>query len=65
MKENISTHPFGEDIYDEVDSSVTRSDGKFRIIFEDAGLKVARSELQRGMEKLGLFPVRMYGLQPK
>ena len=65
VKENLSTDAFGEDIYDKVDSSVTRSDGKFRKIFEDAGLKVVRSELQRGMEKLDLYPVRMYGLQPE
>ena len=65
VKENISTHSFGEDLYDELDSSVTRSDGKFRSIFEDAGLKIVRTELQKGMEKLGLYPVRMYALQPK
>jgi protein N-terminal methyltransferase len=65
VKENLSTQAFGEDIYDEIDSTVTRSDGKFRKVFEDAGLKIVRSELQRGMEKLGLYPVKMYALQPK
>lgn len=68
VKENVST---GEeevevDIFDEEDSSVTRSDGKFKSIFDKAGLVLRKNELQRGFgRELGLFPVRMYGLQPK
>jgi len=66
VKENISTHELGEDIYDVVDSSVTRSDAKFRCIFEQAGLKIVKTELQTGFPRiLGLYPVRMYALRPK
>lgn len=61
VKENMSTDPNGEDIFDETDSSVTRSDDKFRRIFERAGLRLIAQELQRGMPK-GLYPVRTYGL---
>jgi protein N-terminal methyltransferase len=66
VKENLSTDPDGRDVYDEVDSNVTRTDAKFRSLFEEAGLVVVRSELQTGFPKgLGLYPVRMYGLKPK
>lgn len=64
VKENLSNHHLGEDVYDEVDSSVTRTDTKFRLLFEEAGLKVVSTEVQRGMPK-GLYPVRTYALQPK
>lgn len=60
VKENLST---GEDVYDETDSSVTRTDEKFKQIFSDAGLKLVASEVQRGMPK-GLYEVRAYALQP-
>lgn len=54
-----------EDEYDAEDSSVTRTRGKFEKIFKEAGLRVVRTELQRGFgRELGLFPVRMWGLQP-
>lgn len=67
VKENLSTDPQEQDIYDEVDRSVPRTDEKFRSIFEKAGLVVVRSEncrlgFRRGW---GLYPVRMYGLRPK
>jgi protein N-terminal methyltransferase len=66
VKENLSTHRFGEDIFDEVDSSVTRSDYKFRDLFQEAGLYIVRAELQTGFPKgLGLYPVKMYALRPK
>jgi len=61
VKENMSTDPYGKDIFDGTDSSVTRSDGKFRQIFERAGLRVIAHELQRGMPK-DLYPVRTYAL---
>ena len=64
VKENLSNHQLGEDVFDEVDSSVTRTDGKFRELFEKAGLKVVASELQKGMPA-DLYPVRSYALQPK
>jgi len=66
VKENLSSHAFGEDLYDDLDSSVTRSDGKFRQLFDDAGLVIVRAELQTGFPKgLGLYPVKMYALRPK
>jgi protein N-terminal methyltransferase len=66
VKENLSTHRFGDDIYDDVDSSVTRSDQKFRDLFKEAGMHIAKAELQIGFPKgLGLYPVKMYALRPK
>lgn len=64
VKENLSNEEFGEDVFDEVDSSVTRTDGTFRRLFETAGLRVVASEVQRGMPS-GLYPVRAYALQPR
>ncbi|KAH0537188.1 hypothetical protein FGG08_006013 [Glutinoglossum americanum] len=63
VKENLSTDAGGDDIFDQVDNSVTRADKKFRGIFAEAGLRVARTELQKGFPK-GLYPVRIYALQP-
>ncbi|CAG8959390.1 hypothetical protein HYFRA_00001288 [Hymenoscyphus fraxineus] len=63
VKENLSTDPGGEDVFDEVDSSVTRTDKKFRALFEEAGMKVKRTEIQNGLPS-ELYPVRIYGLQP-
>lgn len=66
VKENLSTHRYGEDIFDDLDSSVTRSDQKFRDLFANAGLHVVKSELQTGFPRgLGLYPVRMYALQKR
>lgn len=48
VKENISSHPAGSDIFDEVDSSVTRTDIKLRQLFAKSGLKIVATELQRG-----------------
>lgn len=64
VKENLSNHHLGKDVFDETDSSVTRTDTKFRKLFEEAGLKIASTEVQRGMPQ-GLYPVRAYALQPK
>lgn len=63
VKENLSNDHRGEDVYDETDSSVTRTDEKFRQIFREAKLKIVATELQRGMPK-GLYEVRSYALQP-
>lgn len=60
VKENISAF---EDIFDEDDSSVTRTDEKFRELFIRAGLKLIASDIQKGLPK-ELFPVRMYCLKP-
>lgn len=70
VKENVSTTVVeGKDgksetvdVFDELDSSVTRSDATFRRCFHEAGLRVVRSELQKGFEK-GLLPVRFYALR--
>jgi protein N-terminal methyltransferase len=51
-------------VYDETDSSVTRSDEKFRKLFDEAGLRLLSTEVQKGMPS-ELFPVRAYSLQPK
>lgn len=64
VKENISNHELGEDVFDETDSSVTRTDAKFRQIFEQSGLKIVSTELQKGMPP-GLYAVRAYALQPR
>ncbi|KAM0260289.1 hypothetical protein ACHAQJ_002854 [Trichoderma viride] len=66
LKENLSTT--GSDVFDELDSSVTRQDDKFKQIFEDAGLQLVKTELQRGFPEtpqMTLLPVRMYALKPK
>jgi len=62
VKENLSTN--GEDSFDEVDSSVTRTDKKFREIFEKAGMKIKKTEIQNGLPK-ELYLVRSYALQPE
>ncbi|KAK4507535.1 hypothetical protein PRZ48_001270 [Zasmidium cellare] len=64
VKENLSNNYVGEDVYDETDSSVTRTDDKFRKLFEEAGLRIVLTELQKGFPK-SLYPVRAYALQPK
>ncbi|EMG47392.1 TAE1 Alpha N-terminal protein methyltransferase 1 [Candida maltosa Xu316] len=61
VKENIA--PI-EDIFDETDSSVTRTDAKFRELFERAGFKLIASDVQKGLPK-ELYPVRMYCLKSK
>ncbi|KAL4912471.1 alpha-N-methyltransferase NTM1 [Aspergillus aurantiobrunneus] len=66
LKENISTDLDGKDMYDEEDSSVTRTDGKFRALFKEAKLDVIASELQLGFPKhFNLLPVRFYALRPQ
>ncbi|KAI5949573.1 hypothetical protein KGF54_005450 [Candida jiufengensis] len=59
VKENIA--PI-QDIFDDTDSSVTRTDSKFRELFIKAGFKLIASDVQKGLPK-ELFPVRMYCLK--
>ncbi|KAM9916136.1 hypothetical protein OXX59_010207 [Metschnikowia pulcherrima] len=59
VKENIAPV---EDIFDPTDSSVTRTDAKFRQLFQMAGFKLIASDVQKGMPK-ELYPVRMYCLK--
>lgn len=66
VKENISTDPHGNCMYDELDSSVTRTDENFREIFKKAGMNLIKSEIQLGFPKnYKLLPVRSYALRPK
>ncbi|KFY45946.1 hypothetical protein V494_00703 [Pseudogymnoascus sp. VKM F-4513 (FW-928)] len=60
VKENLTSE---EDVYDETDSSVTRTEEKFKELFKEAGLKIVRTELQRGFPR-ELYPVRSWALQP-
>ncbi|KAL4918661.1 alpha-N-methyltransferase NTM1 [Aspergillus aurantiobrunneus] len=65
VKENLSTDTENNDMYDEVDSSVSRTDTKFRSIFAVAGMRVIVSDLQTGFPKtFKLLPVRFYALRP-
>lgn len=60
VKENIAPV---EDVFDSTDLSVTRTDAKFRELFQLAGYKLIASDVQKGMPK-ELYPVRMYCLKP-
>ncbi|KAF4467171.1 duf858 domain-containing protein [Fusarium albosuccineum] len=65
IKENLSTSNIDE--FDNVDSSVTRKDEKFLALFEQAGLKLVKSDMQRGFPLVDgrpLMPVKMYALKP-
>ncbi|KAE8450072.1 hypothetical protein EG329_006853 [Mollisiaceae sp. DMI_Dod_QoI] len=62
VKENLSTS--GEDIFDELDSSVTRCDQKFKDIFEKAEMRIKKMEIQKGLPK-ELYPVQIYALVPE
>lgn len=65
VKENLSSHPDEEDLYDDLDSSVIRSEKSFRRIFRDAGLHLAKAETQTGFPKhLGLYAVKLFALRP-
>ena len=63
IKENMSTDRKGEDVYDETDSSVTRTDEKFQKLFKEADVRCLKTDLQRGFPK-ELYPVRFYALKP-
>lgn len=52
------------DVFDETDSSVTRSNASFQRLFKEAGLKLIATELQKGLPR-ELFKVRMYALKPE
>ena len=64
VKENVNTDEEGKDLFDPVDNSVTRGDDKFRSLFDNARLRLVKTELQRGFPReLGLHPVRLYALK--
>ena len=62
VKENMGTNANGEDMFDEQDSSVTRTDQKFRQLFKEADMRLVKTEVQRGFPN-GLYPVRFYALK--
>jgi len=62
VKENMSTN--GEDVFDELDSSVTRTDQKFRDLFEKAKMRIKKTEIQNGLP-MELYPVRIFALVPE
>ncbi|KAI1338410.1 DUF858 domain-containing protein [Xylariaceae sp. FL0016] len=65
VKENMSTS--GADHFDATDSSVTREDSKYRQLFDQAGLRIVRREMQKALPAhlpQRLFPVQMYALRP-
>lgn len=51
-----------EDEFDEQDSSVTRTDEKFKQLFQASGLKLIAQETQKGFPEV-LFPVKIYALK--
>lgn len=59
VKENVAQ---GEDIFDEQDSSWTRSEASFLKIFKEAGLTVVKSSVQHGFPK-ELFQVKLWALR--
>lgn len=66
VKENLSTDLSEQDMYDDLDSSVTRTDAKFRKIFEAARMDIIKAEIQTGFPKnFKLLPVKSYALRPK
>lgn len=66
FKENLSTDAQDEDMYDDEDSSVTRTDSKFKKLFATAGMEIIKSEIQTGFPKqFKLLPVKSYALRPK
>ncbi|KAM0753902.1 hypothetical protein T439DRAFT_322787 [Meredithblackwellia eburnea MCA 4105] len=65
LKENVCRDETAEGtgmLFDEDDSSFTRSDKVFRQVFADAGLTLIRREVQQGFPK-ELFPVIAYVLR--
>ena len=64
VKENISTSPMYEDLFDETDSSVTKTHKKYLRLFEEAGCVVKKTEVQRGLPaSLKLYPIKFYALR--
>ncbi|MBW0464845.1 hypothetical protein O181_004560 [Austropuccinia psidii MF-1] len=66
VKENIHVDPADPDgdtcLFDDEDASVTRSNGRFLRIFQEAGLKVVEQDVQKGFDP-NLYKVNFYALQ--
>ncbi|KAI0006371.1 alpha-N-methyltransferase NTM1 [Xylariaceae sp. FL0662B] len=60
VKENVTTS--GVDLFDNVDSAVTRENCKFLRLFQQAGLQLVMTGTQRDFPK-HFFPVKMYALK--
>ncbi|KAK4167281.1 AdoMet dependent proline di-methyltransferase-domain-containing protein [Cladorrhinum sp. PSN259] len=63
IKENLSTS--GSDYFDDVDRSITREDSKFLSLFEEAGLRIIRTEMQKGIPGSRNYPSSGAGLWPR
>jgi len=64
VKENHTRAEQTSDIFDETDSSVTRTRDKFEGLFENAGLRIVKTGVQKGLPK-EIFPIRMWALLAK
>ncbi|KAF9483759.1 methyltransferase domain-containing protein [Pholiota conissans] len=65
VKENICSDGadgMAQEIFDEQDSSLTRSDLAWKAVFTAAGLKLVQEKIQEGLPE-GLFVVKMYALR--
>lgn len=62
IKENMTNDLRSGDVFDEVDSSVTRTEAKWNMLFREANLKVVYTELQEGFPD-ELLPVKIWALQ--
>ncbi|KAF4615439.1 hypothetical protein D9613_003096 [Agrocybe pediades] len=65
VKENICSDTDDgkpQEIFDDQDSSLTRSDLAWKTIFQQVGLKLIREQVQEGLPE-GLFVVKMYALR--
>ncbi|PIL24025.1 hypothetical protein GSI_13776 [Ganoderma sinense ZZ0214-1] len=63
VKENLcSEQGWPRVVFDESDSSLTRSDLAWKKCFADAGLNVIHEQVQKGFPE-GLYAVKMYGLR--
>ncbi|TFY76323.1 hypothetical protein EWM64_g7689 [Hericium alpestre] len=65
VKENVAAElEYGKAavVWDEEDSSVTRSDLAWKAIFKEAGLQLFHQQVQKGLPE-GLFTVKMYALK--
>jgi protein N-terminal methyltransferase len=62
LKENV-LNGNAKPVPDLDDASVTRSDQHLKRLWKRAGLRIVREEVQKGFPH-GLYPVKMYALQP-
>ncbi|OCH94932.1 methyltransferase domain-containing protein [Obba rivulosa] len=64
VKENLCSEVDGEPraVFDETDSSLTRSDLVWKKAFSEAGLHLIHEQVQHGFPE-GLYPVKMYALR--